>query len=197
MEAKTIHRLLEVKPPEGYQKNEEEPLEGDVLIVDECSMIDIMLMYNLLKAVPDTMTLILVGDIDQLPSVGAGNVLRDIIESECFPVVRLTKIFRQARTSRIIINAHRINAGKAPDLSNGKQSDFFFIDMEKQLGRKGLPADDSTVISGETADTIVELIKTKLPKYYHTSSYYFSKDKLILFNLAFPSWVKNHFEKNL
>ena len=170
MEAKTIHRLLEVKPSEGYQKNEEEPLDGDVLIVDECSMIDIMLMYNLLKAVPDTMTLILVGDIDQLPSVGAGNVLRDIIESECFPVVRLTKIFRQARTSRIIMNAHRINAGKAPDLSNGKQSDFFFMDMEKQLGRKGLPTDDSTVISGEAADTIVELIKTKLPKYYQVSS---------------------------
>lgn len=170
MEAKTIHRLLEVKPPDGYQKNEEEPLEGDVLIVDECSMIDIMLMYNLLKAVPDTMTLIMVGDIDQLPSVGAGNVLRDIIESECFPVVRLTKIFRQARTSRIIMNAHRINAGRAPDLSNGMQSDFFFMDMEKQLERKGLPSDDSTVVSGEAAETIVDLIKVKLPRYYHTSS---------------------------
>ena len=84
-------RLLEAKPPEGYQKNEEKPLEGDVLLVDECSMIDIMLMYNLLKAVPDSMTLILVGDIDQLPSVGAGNVLRDIIESQAFPVVRLTR----------------------------------------------------------------------------------------------------------
>lgn len=80
-EAKTIHRLLEYKPPEGYQKNEEKPLEGDVLILDECSMIDIMLMYNLLKAIPEHMTLILVGDIDQLPSVGAGNVLRDIIDS--------------------------------------------------------------------------------------------------------------------
>ena len=112
MEAKTIHRLLEVKPPEGYQKNEGNPLEGDVLILDECSMIDVMLMYNLLKAVPDTMTLILVGDIDQLPSVGAGNVLRDIIDSGCFPVVRLTRIFRQARESRIIMNAHRINSGK-------------------------------------------------------------------------------------
>ena len=99
-------RFLEGKPPEGYQKNEEKPLEGDVLIVDECSMIDIMLMYNLLKAVPDSMTLILVGDIDQLPSVGAGNVLRDIIESQAFQVVRLTRIFRQAQTSRIIMNAH-------------------------------------------------------------------------------------------
>ncbi len=96
MEAKTIHRLLEFKPPQGYQRTEEDPLAGDVLIVDECSMVDQILMYNLLKAVPDTMTLILVGDIDQLPSVGAGNVLRDIIDSETVPVVRLTKIFRQA-----------------------------------------------------------------------------------------------------
>lgn len=169
MEAKTIHRLLEVKPPDGYQKNEEEPLEGDVLIVDECSMIDIILMYNLLKAVPDTMTLILVGDIDQLPSVGAGNVLRDIIGSGCFPVVRLTKIFRQAQTSRIIMNAHRINAGKSPDLSNGKNSDFFFMDMEKQVGKRGLPAEDSSVISGEAAETIVDLVRDKLPRYYHTT----------------------------
>ena len=97
MEAKTIHRLLEYKPPEGYQKNEEHPLEGDVLILDECSMIDIMLMYNLLKTLPQQMSLILVGDIDQLPSVGAGNVLRDIIDSGCVPVVRLTRIFRQAQ----------------------------------------------------------------------------------------------------
>ena len=91
MEAKTIHRLLEVKPPEGYQKNEENPLEGDVLIVDECSMIDIMLMYNLLKAVPDSMTLIFVGDVDQLPSVGAGNVLSDMIGSGKVSVVRLER----------------------------------------------------------------------------------------------------------
>ena len=82
--SKTIHRLLEYKPPEGYQKNEEHPLEGDVLILDECSMIDIMLMYNLFESLlPEQMTLILVGDIDQLPSVGAGNVLRDIIDSGC------------------------------------------------------------------------------------------------------------------
>ena len=151
MEAKTIHRLLEFKPPEGYQKNEENPLEGDVLIVDECSMIDIMLMYNLLKAIPDTMTVILVGDIDQLPSVGAGNVLRDIIDSECFPVVRLTRIFRQARTSRIIMNAHRINEGKMPDISNGQHTDFFFMERE-----------DPEV----AANTIVELVQKKLPKYY-------------------------------
>ena len=153
MEAKTIHRLLEVKPPQGYQKNEENPLEGDVLIVDECSMIDIMLMYNLLKAVPDSMTLILVGDVDQLPSVGAGNVLRDIIGSGCFPVVTLTRIFRQAMNSRIIMNAHRINAGQMPDLSNGRTSDFFF--MQREDGE-------------EAVKTIIDLVQNKLPRYYRT-----------------------------
>ena len=155
MEAKTIHRLLEVKPPEGYQRNEENPLEGDVLIVDECSMIDIMLMYSLLRAVPDSMRLILVGDADQLPSVGAGNVLRDMIDSGCFPVVRLTRIFRQAQTSRIIMNAHRINHGQMPDLSNGKHTDFFFMEREAPE---------------EAASAIVELVRTKLPKYYRIPS---------------------------
>ena len=96
MEAKTIHRLLEYNPKDGYKRNEENPLEGDALIVDECSMIDIILMNNLMKAVPTSMRLVMVGDIDQLPSVGAGNVLRDIIESEKIPVIRLTRIFRQA-----------------------------------------------------------------------------------------------------
>ena len=155
MEAKTIHRLLEYKPPEGYQRNEENPLDGDVLIVDECSMIDIMLMYNLLKAVPDTMTLIMVGDIDQLPSVGAGNVLRDVIESGAFPVIRLTKIFRQAQSSRIITNAHRINKGLMPDLSNGRDTDFFFIEKENPE---------------EAADEIVNLVKTRLPQHYRIPS---------------------------
>ena len=154
LEAKTIHRLLECKPPEGYQKNEENPLEGDVLIVDECSMIDIILMNSLLKAIPPTMRLIMVGDIDQLPSVGAGNVLRDIIDSDVFPVVRLTRIFRQAQTSRIIMNAHRINEGKMPDISNGKNSDFFFMENEE--------AEDAV-------PKIVELVKTKLPNYYHVN----------------------------
>ena len=154
-EAKTIHRLLEFKPPEGYQKNEEKPLEGDVLIVDECSMIDIMLMYNLLKAVPDSMTLILVGDIDQLPSVGAGNVLRDVIESDCVPVVRLKRIFRQAQKSRIIMNAHRINEGQMPDLSNGRTSDFFFMEEE----------DPEKAVA-----TITKLVKENLSRYYHTPS---------------------------
>ena len=160
MEAKTIHRLLEVKPPEGYQKNEENPLEGDVLILDECSMIDILLMYNLLKAVPDTMTLIMVGDTDQLPSVGPGNVLRDIIDSGSFPVVRLSRIFRQAQKSRIIMNAHRINEGRMPDISNGRNSDFFFMDMEKQALKKGLDPENSTVLSEEAAQTITELVSS-------------------------------------
>ena len=154
MEAKTIHRLLEVKPPEGYQRNEQNPLEGDVLIVDECSMIDIMLMYNLLRAVPDSMTLIFVGDVDQLPSVGAGNVLRDMIDSGCFPVVRLTRIFRQAQQSRIIMNAHRVNRGMMPDLSNGLDTDFFFMERESPE---------------EAAAAIVELVKTKLSNYYHVA----------------------------
>lgn len=152
LEAKTIHRLLECKPPEGYQKNEENPLEGDVLIVDECSMIDIILMNSLLKAIPPTMRLIMVGDIDQLPSVGAGNVLRDMIDSESFPVIRLTRIFRQAQTSRIIMNAHRINEGKMPDISNGKNTDFFFMRNEE---------------AESVVPQIVELVGTKLPKYYH------------------------------
>ena len=166
MEAKTLHRLLEVKPPEGYQRNAENPLQGDVLIVDECSMIDIMLMYNLLKAVPDTMTLILVGDIDQLPSVGAGNVLRDIIDSNKFPVVRLTRIFRQAQTSRIIMNAHRINHGQLPDLRGGRDSDFFFMNMEKEAEKEGLTKEDTAAVTDLAAAKIVELVKTKLPRYY-------------------------------
>lgn len=153
MEAKTIHRLLEVKPPEGYQRNEENQLEGDVLIVDECSMIDILLMYALLRAMPDTMTLIMVGDVDQLPSVGAGNVLRDVIDSGAYPVVRLTRIFRQAVASRIITNAHRINKGQMPDLSNGRDTDFFFMERE-----------NPELAAGE----IVELVKAKLPRYYKT-----------------------------
>ena len=166
MEAKTIHRLLEVKPPEGYQRNADNPLEGDVLIVDESSMIDIMLMYNLLKAVPDRMTLILVGDVDQLPSVGAGNVLRDLIDSECFPVVRLSRIFRQAQSSRIVTNAHRINAGQMPDLSNGKNTDFFFVDMEKTVREKGLDPGEAAAVSEQATEEILRLVREKLPHYY-------------------------------
>ena len=166
MEAKTIHRLLEVKPPEGYQRNVDNPLEGNVLIVDECSMIDIMLMFHLLRAIPDRMTVILVGDVDQLPSVGAGNVLRDMIDSDCFPVIRLTRIFRQAQTSRIVLNAHRINAGKMPDLSNGRDSDFFFVDMEKAVREKGLDPAEAAVVSEQATEEILNLVRDKLPRYY-------------------------------
>ena len=151
MEARTIHRLLEYKPPEGYKRNEENPLEGDVLILDECSMIDILLMYNLLKALPGHMTLIMVGDTDQLPSVGAGNVLPDVISSGRIPVVRLTRIFRQAQGSRIITNAHRINRGEKLDLSGGKDSDFFFAARET---------------NEETVDTVVRFVRENLPRYY-------------------------------
>ena len=152
MEAKTIHRLLEYNPADGYKRNDENPIDGDVLIVDECSMIDIILMNNLVKALSENMRLILVGDIDQLPSVGAGNVLRDIIESGRVPVVRLTRIFRQAQSSRIVMSAHAINEGKFPDISNGKTTDFFFIKNEDADG---------------VAATIVDLVKNRLPRGYN------------------------------
>lgn len=129
--AKTIHRLLEYKGELGFTRNEDNKLEGDVLIVDECSMIDIILFSHLIKAIPLTMKLVLVGDIDQLPSVGPGNVLRDIIDSGIVPVVRLTTIFRQSQTSKIVTNAHAINAGHAPDVSNTHDSNFFFIPCEQ------------------------------------------------------------------
>ncbi len=155
MEAKTIHRLLEYKPPEGYQRKEENPLEGDVLILDECSMIDIMLMYNLLKAMPEQMTLIMVGDTDQLPSVGAGNVLKDIISSGRIPVVRLCRIFRQARGSRIIMNAHRINKGEQIDMRGGRDSDFFFATKET---------------NEEVVELLVKYCTENLPRYYHVDA---------------------------
>jgi exodeoxyribonuclease V alpha subunit len=154
-EAKTIHRLLEYNPAEGYGRNDENPLDGGVLIVDESSMIDVILMNSLLKAVPSHMRLILVGDIDQLPSVGAGNVLRDIIDSGVVPVIRLTKIFRQAQTSRIITNAHKINQGIFPDISNGRDADFFFIKQEDPE---------------KAAQEIVNIVKNRIPKAYHYST---------------------------
>lgn len=151
MEAKTIHRLLEYKPGEGYKKNSENPLEGDVLIIDESSMIDLLLMHNLLKALPLHMKVFLVGDVDQLPSVGAGNVLKDIISSGRVDVVKLERIFRQAQDSQIISNAHRINKGLFPELKTGRQSDFFFIEEE----------DPEKVLA-----VISELCTKRLPRYY-------------------------------
>lgn len=154
MDASTIHRLLGYKGKEGFTRNSEEPLEGDALIVDEASMIDIELLNYLLDAIPKKMRLVLVGDVDQLPSVGPGNVLRDIIESGVVPVVRLTRIFRQAATSRIITNAHLINEGKPIVYDNSPQSDFFFMQFDDK---------------DETTGKIVDMVVNRLPNYYHVS----------------------------
>ena len=132
LEAKTIHRLLETDPRTGaFRRTEDHPLDCDLLVVDEASMVDVLLMRSLLRAVPDEAALLIVGDVDQLPSVGPGQVLADIIASNLIPVVRLTEVFRQAAGSRVIANAHRINRGQMPELSNdGTLSDFYFIDAE-------------------------------------------------------------------
>lgn len=151
VESKTIHRLLEYSPQEGYKKNEENPLTCDLLIIDESSMIDIILMHHLLKAVPAQTRVILVGDVDQLPSVGAGNVLKDIITSGKIPVVALKKIYRQALGSQIVQNAHRVNRGEMPELCNEKEGDFFFIAQE----------DEEKIVQ-----TIKDLCATRLPKRY-------------------------------
>ncbi|MCL2840107.1 MAG: ATP-dependent RecD-like DNA helicase [Defluviitaleaceae bacterium] len=154
-EAKTIHRLLEVTfisedaRRQVFNRNEDNPIETDVLIVDESSMMDILLTRSLLEAVAEGTRLILVGDVDQLPSVGAGNVLKDLISSECLPVARLTEIFRQAAESAIIMNAHRINKGEYPEL-NHKEKDFFFV-------RRGNP--------DEVVHTVLDLVSSRLPSY--------------------------------
>ena len=150
IESKTIHRLLEYGGEEGaFARDAENPLECACLIVDEASMIDLMLMRSLLRAVEPGTRLIIVGDSDQLPSVGAGNVLGDILRSGVVPSVRLTDIFRQAGTSRIVINAHRINRGDMP-LLNEKDTDFFF---------------ERTDSASQTADKVVALIEKRLPRY--------------------------------
>jgi exodeoxyribonuclease V alpha subunit len=150
-EARTIHRLLEVNPKTGgFKRGEENPLDCDLLVVDEASMVDVPLMHALLRAVPDEAALLIVGDIDQLPSVGPGQVLADIIASGAVPIVRLTEVFRQAALSRIISNAHRINQGSMPDLSPpGTESDFYFVRAESPEA---------------AADRIVELAKTRIPR---------------------------------
>lgn len=156
-DASTIHRLLEFTVSEdsqGFARNASNPLEGDALIVDEASMIDTELMFHLLTAIPPRMRLILVGDVDQLPSVGPGNVLRDIIDSGVIPVVRLTRIFRQAQTSRIVTNAHRINQGKMPEIDNTAKSDFFV-----------LPVEDASVVEKVVCDLVVR----RLPSGYGVS----------------------------
>ncbi|WP_103203590.1 SF1B family DNA helicase RecD2 [Herbinix hemicellulosilytica] len=161
-EAKTIHRMLELsKLTQGegssftFERNEYNPLEADVIIIDEMSMVDLGLMHALLKAISVGTRLILVGDVNQLPSVGPGNVLKDIINSHCFNVVMLTKIFRQAEGSDIIVNAHKINAGEQINLDN-KSMDFFM-----------LKRDNSAVITA----VIINLVKNKLPKYVDATSF--------------------------
>src|SRR5207302_3341446 len=117
-EAKTVHRMLEVDPKGGgFKRDSDNPLDCDLLVIDETSMVDVMLMQALMKAIPDNAALLIVGDIDQLPSVGPGQVLADIIASGAAPTVRLTEVFRQAAASRIIVSAHRINQGSMPDLN--------------------------------------------------------------------------------
>jgi exodeoxyribonuclease V alpha subunit len=151
LEAKTIHRLLEVDPATGrFSRDENNPLECDLLIVDETSMVDVLLMYALLRALPKNSALILVGDVDQLPSVGPGNALRDLIESGLVPVVRLTEVFRQAAASRIITSAHLIRQGRMPELKNADSgSDFHFVERDTPE---------------EIAATLVRLVQDRIPK---------------------------------
>jgi exodeoxyribonuclease V alpha subunit len=152
--ARTIHRMLEFSPAKGgFQRNAKNPLPCDLLIVDEASMIDTILMHHLLKALPIGATLVLVGDVNQLPSVGAGTVLKDIIASDAFPVITLNEIFRQARQSQIVVNAHLINQGQVPQLpqpaTTGPRSDFYFIEQQ----------DPQKVV-----DLIIELVGQRIPR---------------------------------
>jgi exodeoxyribonuclease V alpha subunit len=151
MEAKTVHRLLEFDPKAfGFKRGEENPLDCDLLVIDESSMVDVLLMQSLLKAVPSTAALLIVGDIDQLPSVGPGQVLADIIGSGTVPVMRLTEVFRQAAQSKIITTAHAINAGRMPDLAPPEaQADFYFV-----------PAADPE----QAVPRIVELVAKRIPQ---------------------------------
>lgn len=153
VEASTIHRMLEVSggmsSAEGYGRDEENPIDADVIIIDEMSMVDISLMYALLKAITVGSRLILVGDINQLPSVGPGSVFKDLIESGAFPTVRLTKIFRQARESDIILNAHKINEGEKVILDN-QSRDFFFLKRYE---------------TNKIINVVLQLVYQKMPKY--------------------------------
>lgn len=150
-DARTVHRLLEFAPEErGFKHNLENPLECDVLIVDECSMLDMVLTYSVLKAVPEHAQVVFVGDVDQLPSVGPGNVLRDLIDSGCVPVARLTQVFRQAAESLIITNAHSINKGHLPDLPPpSAHKDVAWLDAEE---------------AEEVADKAIAVVAKSLPK---------------------------------
>lgn len=155
-EAKTLHRLLEYAPHDNsYQRNEDRPLPHQFVVVDEFSMVDILLFYHLLKALPREAHLLLVGDADQLPSVGPGNVLRDLLRSEAIPSVRLTELFRQARQSQIIVSAHRINTGQLPEMRSRADSDFFFIREEDPL---------------HAQQVVLDLVQRRLPARYHLNA---------------------------
>ena len=150
LEAKTIHRLLEVDSINGqFKRNAESPLEADLLVLDECSMIDVPLANQLLKAVDSRTAVIFVGDVDQLPSVGPGQFLADLIDSGAVPVVRLTEVFRQAAASRIVRTAHEINRGMVPSFpTKGEASDFWFVSTDEPEA---------------IADTVVDLVARRLP----------------------------------
>src|SRR6266571_2449763 len=154
--AKTLHRLLEYAPHDNtYQRDEANLLPYQFVIVDEVSMIDILLFYHLLKALPPGAHLLLVGDADQLPPVGPGNVLRDLLRSEALPTVRLTELFRQAQQSKIIVNAHGINAGQVPNLQVDRSSDFLFLTEEDPVRVQHL---------------VLDLVQRRLPARYHLNS---------------------------
>lgn len=157
LEARTIHRLLETDPKVGgFKRGLEHPFDCDLLVIDEASMVDVPLMHALLKAVPPEAALLVVGDVDQLPSVGPGQVLSDMISSAALPTVRLTEIFRQAAASRIIVSAHRINSGQMPELSRPEgESDFYFV-----------PAADPEL----AVERIVDLVKTRIPQRFGLDS---------------------------
>lgn len=155
LEAKTIHRLLEFEPQNfSFRRNESNPLEVDVLVVDEMSMVDLFMMHNLLKAIPDHCVVLLVGDADQLPSVGPGMVLANLIDSDIVPCIRLTEIFRQAAKSQIIINAHRVNKGHFPNMqvAPGELTDFYFIEAKT---------------NEEIQEKLLQVVSERIPKRFH------------------------------
>jgi len=151
-QAKTLHRLLEYAPHDNsFQRNEANPLPYQFVIVDEMSMVDILLFYHLLKALPPDAHLLLVGDADQLPPVGPGNVLRDLLRSETIPTVRLTDLFRQAQQSQIVVNAHRINAGQMPSFQREQKTDFYFISEDNPVRAQRL---------------VLDFVQNRIPKHY-------------------------------
>ncbi len=215
--AKTIHRLLEFDFQKGsFKKNEQNPLECDLLVVDEASMVDTVLMHHLLKAVPDEATLIIVGDVYQLPSVGAGNVLKDMIESGKIPVIQLNEIFRQARDSSIVLNAHRINAGEFPNLSarEDKLDDFYFVPQEdpelvldkiKYLCRERIPkrfgldpVKDVQILSPMNKGVVgVNYLNQEMQKYLNPQSKELSRGGRVFRVADKVMQIKNNYEKEI